>query len=194
MGAGNDLGGLEGIPAGVFRKKRKKRFARSLRRDKASSSRAERSSWSFSKRATKSDLVLGGVKLREDIAAGTSEGSIWGKVISGKLAKAGEPLWEPCADAGGDALEAASKGSSSVSASRARRLAAAKRIAVAAWMSAGGGGWAAHMFKNVRRRTCSSSSAKAGCIFTAAARRVENRDAGEKASWGPGEGPGGGPP
>ena len=114
--------------------------------------------------------------------------------MSGKLARAGEPLWETCADAGGGASEAASNGLSSDSASRARRLAAAKRIPVAAWMSAGGGGRAVHKFKKVRRRACSSSSAKAGCIFTAAARRVGKSNAGEKASWGPGEGPGRGPP
>ena len=76
MGAGSDWGGLEGVPAGVLHRKRKSLFAKSLRRDMASSSRAERSSRSFSNRATNSDLVLGGVKLRGDVAAGTSRGSI----------------------------------------------------------------------------------------------------------------------
>ena len=70
VGAGRDLGALEGVPAGVFRKKRKRRFAKSLRRDMDSLSRARRSSWSLSRRATKRDLVLGGVMLLEDVAAG----------------------------------------------------------------------------------------------------------------------------
>ena len=76
VGAGNDLGALEGVSVGVFRKKQKSRFAKSLRRDMASSSRARRSSWSLSNRVAKSDLVLGGVKLREDVAAGMSGGSM----------------------------------------------------------------------------------------------------------------------
>ena len=76
VGAGIDLGALEGVPAGVLRRKRKSRFAKSLRRDMASSSRAWRSSWSLSNRATRSDLVLGGVRLCEDVAAGTSGGAI----------------------------------------------------------------------------------------------------------------------
>ena len=76
MGAGRDLGALEGVPAGVFRKKRKRQFAKSLRRDMDSSSRAWRSSWSLSRRATKRDLVLGGVTLLEDVAAGTSRRSM----------------------------------------------------------------------------------------------------------------------
>ena len=162
MGAGRDLGALEGVPAGVFRKKRKSRLARSFKRDRALSSRARRSSWSLSRRATKRDLVLGGVTLCWDAVAGASRGSMCGKVTSGKPESAGEPLGELRKEAGGDALAAVSNGLSSASASRAKRLTAAKRMEVAAWMSAGGGGRAAHTFINVRRRACSSSSAKAG--------------------------------
>ena len=117
-------------------------------------------------------------------------------MISGSPAGADEPAGgdEPRKEAVGDDLAVVSKGSFSVSANRAKRLAAAKRMDVAACISAGGGGRAAHKFKNVRCKTFSSKSAKDGWIFTAAARRVGKRSAGKKASWGPGEGPGGGSP
>ena len=191
---GRELGAEPAAEVFVDHKMRKSLLATSLKRDMDSSSSDRRSSGSLLRSAERRLLTLGGTT-EEDALAGTSAGSICGNVISGRPAGAGEPAeGEPCEEAGGDPSGAVSKGSFSALANRARRLAAAKRMEVAACMSAGGGGRAAHMFMNVRRRTGSSSSAKAGCIFTAAARRVGKRDAGKKASWGPGEGPGGGPP
>ena len=140
VGAGRDLGAPEGVPAGVRRRKRKRRLARSRRRDIALSSRAWRSSWSLLKSAKRRLLTLGGTA-GDDVAAATSAGSICGKVISGSPAGAGEPSGEFRVEAAGVPWGADSKGSSwLLSASRATRLAAARRRALAASMSLGGGG------------------------------------------------------
>ena len=191
---GRELGAEPAAEVFVDHKMRKSLLATSLKRDMDSSSSDRRSSGSLLRSAERRLLTLGGTT-EEGASAGTSVGSIWGNVISDRPAGAGEPAGgEPHKEADGDSLGAASKGSFSASASHTRCLAAAKRMEVVACMSAGGGGQADHMFKNVRRRAFSSSSAKAGWIFTAVARRVGKRSAGEKASWGPGEGPGGAPP
>ena len=154
VGAGRGLEALEGVPAGVFRRKRKRRLARSRNRDMDVSSRARKSSWSLFRSASRRLLTLGGTK-GEGVLGGTSVGSMWGKVMSDRPAGASEPA----GGSGGGEAGAASNGSSSFSASRAKRLAAAKRMAVAASMLAGGGGRAAHMFVNVRNKTCWSSPA-----------------------------------
>ena len=160
---GRELGKEPAAGDFVDRKTRKSLFATSLRRDMDSSSSARRSSESLLRSVERRLLTLGGMT-EEGALEGTSAGLIWGNVISGALAGAGEPTrgGEPREEAGGDALAVVSKGSFSDSASRAKRLAAAKRMEVAACISAGGGGRAAHMFKNVRRRTVSSKSAKDG--------------------------------
>ena len=110
VGAGRDLGAPEGIPAGVRRKKQKRRLARSRRRDIASSSRAWKSSWSLFRSAERRLLTLGGTT-GEDVAATTSAGSICGKVMSGNPAGAGEPSGEFRAEAAGVPWGADSKGS-----------------------------------------------------------------------------------
>ena len=121
VGVGRDLGAPEGIPAGVRRKKRKRRLARSRRRDIASSSRAWRSSWSLFRSAKRRLLTLGGTA-GGDVAATTSAGSICGKVMSGNPAGAGEPSGEFRAEAEGVPWGADSKGSSwSLSASLRRQ-------------------------------------------------------------------------
>ena len=144
VGAGRDLGAPEGVPAGVRRKKRKRRLARSRRRDIDSSSRAWRSSWSLFRSAKRKLLTLGGTAA-EGVAAATSEGSMCGNVMSGKPAGAGETSREPRDEAGGVALGADSKGSVSLSTKRVICLAAARRMAQAASMSPGGGGRASHL-------------------------------------------------
>ena len=92
----------------------------------------------------------------------------------------------------GSAWEADSKGSSS--ASHLKRLAAARRRALAASMSLGGGGVATHLLKNAWRSCFGSSRAISGSCLTAAAKSVGKIRNTVEASWGPGEGPGGAPP
>ena len=151
MGAGRGLEVLEGVPVGVFRRKQKRQLVRSRSRDMDTLSRARKSSWSLFRSASRRLLMLGGTT-GEDVLGGASVGSMWGNVMSS----------EPGGESGGGEAEAASNGSSLFWASRAKRLVAAKRMAVAAWMSAGGWGWAAHMFMNVRRKASWSSPAKVG--------------------------------
>ena len=190
MEPGRELGAEPTAGDFVDHNMRKSLFATSLRRDMDSSSSAQRLSESLLSSAERRLLTLGGTT-EEDTLTGTSVGSIWGNVMSGRPAGAGEP----CSEAEEEGVwPASSKGSYSHAAARARHLAAVKRMAVAACISAGGGGWAAHTFKNIWHRSFSLCRAKSGWTFTAAARRVGKRRTGEKASWGPGEGPGGAPP
>ena len=60
VGAGRDSEVPDGVPEGIFCRKQKRWLAKSQRRDMDSSSRAQRSSWSLSKRATRRLLMLGG--------------------------------------------------------------------------------------------------------------------------------------
>ena len=77
----------------VDRNMRKSLFARSLRRDIDSLSSARRSSESLLSSTERRLLTLGGTT-EEDALTGTSVGSIWGNVRSGRPAGAGEPARE----------------------------------------------------------------------------------------------------
>ena len=137
---GRELGAEE--PAEVFedRRTRKSLFATSRKRDMDSSSNAWRSSGSLLRSTERRLLTLGGTTVGGGAMVGTSRGSICGKVMSGRLAGAGEPMGEPREEAGGVALGADSKGSTSLSVARATCLTAARRRALVASMSLGGGG------------------------------------------------------
>ena len=95
---GRELGAdVPGAEVFVVRRTRNSLFATSLRRDMDSSSNARRSSWSLIRSAERRLLTLGGTVAGGGAIAGTSRGSMCGKVMSGKPAGAGEPSGESTA-------------------------------------------------------------------------------------------------